>query len=254
MLYNNIYFRTTKLFLVIIVLLKGSIGNAKQELQSENLFNGKDLEGWTILDPPANVSANDGCIVLKMTTHTSRHAFVRSNKKYKNFILELYFKRDKSLDSGILFRAVETPSTAFSSLYGYMVKIDPSPTRLWTGGLFLDYGNAHNWLKTLEDNEDAKNAENDQGAWNKLRVEAIGSVIKIWLNEVPSVHVKDDKYIKGYIAFKIHYLRSGDIDKEALTIAFKNITLITKNIKKHQKLIILPLTDTRLDTEKTYFR
>ena len=243
-----------KIKLIIVLFLKGFLCNSQTETVYESLFNGKNLEGWTIIGPPANVSVNEGNMVLKMTTHTSRHAFIRNNTKYENFILELDFKRDKSIDSGILFRALETEPSTYSSLFGYMVKIDPSPTRLWTGGLFVDYGNGYNWLQTLENNKEARNAENEDGIWNTLRIEAIDDIIKIWINGVPSVQVKDDKYKKGYIAFKIHYLNNADKEKEALSIAFKNINLITKNLKKYRKPMSLPLVDTRLDTEIKYFR
>jgi hypothetical protein len=250
----RVHLRINRTAIILMLVLNGLMVNAQQEKDWKSLFNGKNLEGWTVLDPPAKVTVQDGSMLLRMTTNTSRHAFIRSNNKYKDFILELEYKRDKSLDSGILFRAIETPPTAYSSLFGYMVKIDPSLTRMWTGGLFVDYGNGFNWLQTLEDNLDARKAEVGQGEWNKLRIEANGDIIKVWLNNVPCIHIKDDKYKKGYIAFKIHYLNSGDQEKQKLNIAFKNINIITKNISKYKKQMSLPLVDTRKDTEITYFR
>ncbi len=219
----------------------------------EYLHNGKDLSGWSVLDKPAKVMVRDSAIVLRMTPYTSRHAFVRTNKLYKNFIFEVDFRRDRTLDSGILFRSESAPDTAFSALFGYMIKVDPSLTRLWTGGVFLDYGNGINWLHSLEGDDRAREAEKDGGEWNRLRIEAIGEEIKIWLNGIPTVHMIDDKYQKGYIAFKIHYLRK-EVEKEELEIAYKNARIITRNPKRYSRPIDLPAKDTRSDVEITYFR
>ena len=108
--------------------------------------------------------------MLHMTPYTSRHSFVRTNRQFKDFIFEVEFRRDLNIDSGILFRAEDAPDTAFQDLFGYMVKIDPSQTRLWTGGVFIDYGNGLQWLYPLDQNERAKHAEKAKGEWNKIRI------------------------------------------------------------------------------------
>ena len=220
----------------------------------QQLFDGKTLNGWAVVDKPANVKIIDSSLVLKMTPYTSRHAFVRTTKKYKNFILEVEFKRDLILDSGVLFRSVDAPDTAFSALFGYMVKIDPQLTRRWTGGIFTDFGNGHQWLKTLEGDENARKAEKKGGEWNTLRIEAQGQNIKVWLNGVPTVNLLDDKYTEGgYIAFKIHFLQR-EIEKSNLAIAFRHPKIITKNLSKYAQNMPLPVTDTRGIVKIQYFR
>jgi hypothetical protein len=218
------------------------------------LFDGKTLNGWAVLDKPANVKIADSSMVLKMTPYTSRHAFVRTNKKYKNFIFEVEYKRDLTLDSGVLFRGIDAPDTAFSALFGYMVKIDPQPTRLWTGGIFIDFGNGYQWLKPLEGDDNARKAEKKGGEWNTLRIEAQGQNLKVWLNGVPTVNLLDDKYTEeGYIAFKIHYLQK-EVEKSNLAIAFRQPKIITKNLSKYAQNMPLPVTDTRGVWKIHYFR
>lgn len=219
----------------------------------EVIFNGKDFKGWTVIERPANVVVNDSSIVMHMTAHTSRHSFIRTNKKYKDFIFEVDFRRDRTMDSGVLFRAEPAPDSAFSALFGYMIKIDPSPTRLWTGGIFLDYGNGINWLHPLEGDNRARLAEKSDHEWNRLRIEAIGNHIKVWLNEVPTANLVDNKYIEGFIAFKIHFLMS-EVEKEKMEIAFKNVRIITKNAKKYSRPVDIPVKDTKNKTDITYFR
>lgn len=218
----------------------------------QSLFDGKSTKGWVIVDNPANIQIKENCMVLKMTPHTSRHAFVRTTKKYKNFIFEVEYKRDLNLDSGVLFRSCNAPDSAYSALFGYMVKIDPQQNRLWTGGLFTDFGNGYQWLKTLEDDDQARKAEKSAGEWNTLRIEAQGQIIKVWLNSIPTVHLVDDKYKKGYIAFKIHFLRK-EVSPD-ISIAFRNPKIITKNLNKYASEMTLPLTDTRGVENIKYFR
>lgn len=220
----------------------------------ESLFNGENFDGWTIIEQPIDVKIVDGSMQIHMTQHTARHSFIRTNKTYKNFIFEVDFKRNLNMDSGILFRSEATPDTAFSALFGYMVKVDPSSTRLWTGGVFLDYGNGITWLHSLEGVSRARHAEKEEGEWNHLRIEAIGEEIKIWLNNIPVVHMLDDKYKKGYIALKAHFLMDNDKSKETLEIAYKNMRIITKKVKKYTQKIELPLIDTRNKIEIIYFR
>lgn len=237
----------------LFLLLVSGVCRAQDMNAWTRLFDGKNLDGWRVIGKPARVQVIDSSLVLRMTAHTSRHAFVRSEKKYRNFILELEFKRDTLLDSGVLFRSTNAPDTAFSSLFGYMVKVDPRPARRWTGGLFVDYGNGHQWLQTLESNEAARAAEFHDGHWNHLRIEAIGQHLKVWLNGIPTVNALDNRYARGYIAFKIHYL-AHDKEQEKLSIAFRNIRIISHHVRKYALPISLPLKDTRGWTDITYFR
>jgi hypothetical protein len=220
----------------------------------QQLFDGKTLNSWAVVDKPANVKIADSSIVLHMTPYTSRHAFVRTNEKYKDFIFEVEYRRDLALDGGVLFRSINAPDTAFSALFGYMVKIDPQPNRKWTGGVFIDFGNGYQWLKTLEGDENARKAEKKGGEWNTLRIEAQGQNLRVWLNGVPTANLIDDKYTEGgYIAFKIHFLQK-DIEKANLEMAFRQPKIITKNLSKYAQNMPLPVTDTRGVWKIQYFR
>lgn len=235
----------------IIIIFLSTINLYTQEHTKWIPLLNNNLEGWTLVDPPAKIVLKDSILTLKMTAHTSRHAYFRTEKKYKNFIFEVEFRREGPIDSGVLFRAEKTSDSAYSGLYGYMVKIDPSFDRLWTGGLFTDFGNGHNWLQTLEDNDIGRYAEKPLGEWNKLRIEVINKHIKVWLNSIPTVNVIDDKYKNGYIAFKIHFLNMSNAEKEAFEIQFKNPKILLNNLKKYSNL---PILNTIEDTKIKYFR
>ncbi|MEZ4826079.1 MAG: DUF1080 domain-containing protein [Bacteroidia bacterium] len=219
----------------------------------ENLFDACDLSGWAVIERPAKVSVRDSSIVLNMTAFTSRHAFVRTEEKYSDFIFEVEYRRDSAMESGILFRSEDAPDTAFTALLGYMVKIDSSPAQLWTGGVVLDYGNGLNWLHSLEGDDRARHAEKAGGEWNHLRIEAIGEEIKVWVNGIPTAHLADDKFREGYIAFIIHYLKK-DETLELLEIAYRNPRVITVEPEKYSRPMDLSVRDTKGKLEVTYFR
>ena len=242
-----------KIFLSLLFFAYSLTSLSQKDIPWQSLFDGRSLQGWSVLGKPANVQIKDSCIMLHMTPYTSRHSFVRTNRQFKDFIFEVEFRRDLNIDSGILFRAEDAPDTAFQDLFGYMVKIDPSQTRLWTGGVFIDYGNGLQWLYPLDQNERAKHAEKAKGEWNKIRIEAIGQDMKVFLNNVPSVHLKDDKYKKGYIAFKIHYLMA-EKEKADLEIAYRNPRIVTKHLKKYALTGEVAIKDTRRISDIKYFR
>ncbi len=190
-----------------------------------SLFNGTDLDGWRIvaLADPAPAVVEGGAMVLRQRENTVEHTFVTSEKKYRNFILELDLKDDPSFNSGILLRCVDAPADAHVRLNGYQIKIDNSQ-RSWTGGVFDDFGAGWTWLFDLKDDAVAR-AAFKLGEWSHFRIECIDSSIKVWVNGIPTCHLIDEKYREGYIAFKIHSLgNKPDATKSAIRL--KNIRLI----------------------------
>jgi hypothetical protein len=190
---------------------------------------------------------------LHMTPHTLRHSFIRTNESYKDFILELEFRRDLKMDAGILFRAETAPDSAFSGLFGYQIKIDPRQNRNWTGGIMTDFGNGYQWLHTLENNSEGRKAEKIGGEWNKLKVEVIGQEISVYLNGIPTTHLIDDKYKEGYIAFKFHYLVKNE-DQAKLELAIRNMRILTDDLMNYKQFNPMPTVDTRGIVDIKYFR
>ncbi len=206
----------------------------------QSIFNGKDLTGWKTVGSKGKVIVNDGAIECRMTANTAVHTFATTKKKYRNFILEMDFKRDVPFNTGILFRAIEAPDTASVNLYGYQVKIDPNEKRKWTGGIFDDFGKTWAWIYDLSNDVRAQNA-NRSNEWNHIRVEMIDNHIKVWVNNIPTVNLINNKYKEaGYIAFKMHSLADKP-EQEALKSMFRNIKIITQNPEKYQQEILIPL-------------
>ena len=209
------------------------------------LFNGRDLTGWKIVgaNPKAYTAVENGEMIGHMVRGTREHTFFCTEEKFGDFILEVDSFQTGGFNTGILFRCIDTPAEASVRLHGYQVKIDPSPTRRWTGGIFDDYGKNWLWFHTLEDDERARTAYRFN-EWVRIRIEAIGRTLKVWVNGIPTTHLVHDKYTRGYIALKIHSLpATGDAAQEKNLIRFKNVRIITENPARFAQPIDLPVRE-----------
>ena len=212
--------------LVLILIISGLAG--AQHKDWENLFNGKDLSDWKLLNGNAKFTVQDGKIVGE-TVQNTPNSFLCTKKNYGDFILEFEAKIDQSMNSGVQIRSQSLKEYQNGRVHGYQVEIDPSQ-RAWSAGLY-DEGR-RGWLNNLERNENGRNAFKN-GKWNKFRVEAIGNSIRTWLNGVACADLVDDLTPDGFIALQVHGIGNKD-EKLGKKVMWRNIRIITKNLEKHR--------------------
>jgi hypothetical protein len=212
-----------------VLFLSPASGLSADESGWVNLFNGKDLDAWVQHGGKAKYRALDGQIVGSSVPGTA-NSFLCTKRNYSDFILELEFKVDPSLNSGVQIRSecFDEPKTvelngkqikiAAGRVHGYQVEIDPS-ARAWTGGIY-DEGR-RGWLQDLKENEAARKAFK-QGEWNKFRIECSGDSIKTWLNGVPAADLRDSVTPSGFIALQVHGVKDK---KEPLEVRFRNLRI-----------------------------
>jgi len=231
--------KTASLTLILTTLLSIAQHSLAQPQSAwKQIFNGRDLQGWTINGGEGKVRVQDKCIVLNMKANTKEHTFLRTNDQYQDFIFEVDCKRDTSFQYGILFRARPAADTAHVRLNGYQVKIDHT-SRHWTGGIYDDFGTSWNWLTTLQQDKRAQQAEKPVGEWNHWRFEVIGKMIKVWLNGIPTTNLINTKYDKGFIAFKIHFLGNNP-EREKASSWFRNARIIDIHPETYSTKIDIP--------------
>lgn len=230
------------LILTIVTCTTATVFAADPTPPWRELFNGRDLTGWKIVGPTPKASAvvENGELVGHMIRGTPEHTFFCTEESFGDFILEVDCYQTGGFNTGVLFRCIETPATAAVRLHGYQMKVDPSPTRQWTGGIFDDYGKNWLWLQTLTANDRGRTAYKFN-EWARFRIEAIGGVIKIWVNGIPTAHLLDGKYPRGPIAFKIHsFAAKGDAEQEKNLIRWKNVRILTTDLARYAQPIDLP--------------
>ncbi|MBT1701754.1 3-keto-disaccharide hydrolase [Chryseosolibacter indicus] len=192
--------------------------------QWTNLFNNKDLKGWKQLNGKALYEVKNGEII-GTTVFNEPNSFLVTEANYGDFILELEFKLDAEMNSGIQFRSESKAEYQNGRVHGYQMEVDPS-SRAWTGGIYDEA--RREWLYTMEYNPEGKKAYKKNG-WNKARIECIGNVIRTWINGIPTAHLVDDMTPKGFIALQVHSI--GKQEEAGQKIRWRNIRIQTQNLK-----------------------
>ncbi len=202
--------------LVLAILPRASLP-AAEEAAFRPLFDGKTLDGWIQRGGKAKYAVEDGTIVGTSVPNTS-NSFLCTEKTYGDFILELEFKVDPGLNSGVQIRSESRPDYKNGRVHGYQVEIDPS-NRAWSGGIYDE--SRRGWLNDLKNNEPARKAFK-QNEWNKFRIECRGDSIKTWINGVPAADLKDDMTPRGFIALQVHGVGKRT---EPLRVRWRNIRI-----------------------------
>ncbi len=117
-------------FLVLVFLAAAVTGFSQGRGTWTDLFNGKDLKGWKQLNGKATYEVKNGEII-GTTVYKEPNSFLVTEALYEDFILELEFKLDAEMNSGIQFRSESKPDYREGRVHGYQMEIDPSP-RAWT--------------------------------------------------------------------------------------------------------------------------
>ena len=211
------------LFLILISLI--SLSMSAQEAKWVELFNGKNLKGWTKINGTADYKVVDKTIVgiSKMGTPNT---FLITKKMYGDFILEFDFKVDDGLNSGVQFRSNSIKEFKNGTVHGYQFEIDPSQ-RAWTGGVYDEA--RRGWLYPMNYNPKGQTAfKNNE--WNTARIEAIGNSIRTWINGIQCSELLDDVTQTGFIGLQVHAI--GDKELEGKTVSWKNIRIMTENIDR----------------------
>ncbi len=191
---------------------------AASETDWTPLFDGEDLTGWTQLGGEASFEARDGVIVGTSTPNTP-NSFLTTDQRYADFILELEFRVDPQLNSGIQIRSNSLPDYNNGRVHGYQVEIDPS-NRAWSGGIY-DEGR-RGWLFNLQNRESAQQAFRQNG-WNHYRIEARGDHIRTWVNGVLAADLIDSMTAEGFIGLQVHSI--GDPELSGKTVEWRNIRI-----------------------------
>ena len=193
------------------------------------LFNGKDFTGFSQLNGKAPYRVEDGMLIGK-SVGGQPNSFMATELDYGDFILEFDVMCDNSLNSGVQFRSESRPDYNNGRVHGYQCEIDPSD-RAWSGGIYDEARKG--WLVTLVDNAPGRAAYKKED-WNNYRIEAFGDTIRIWLNGINTANLLDNTTTKGFIAFQVHSIGRDD-SKEGKEIKWKNIRIMTENVRANLK-------------------
>lgn len=193
--------RTINLLLILFL----ATGMAAQEKQ---LFNGKNLDGWTIYGTE-KWYVEDGLLVSE-SGPDAQYGYLATDEHYKDFELSLEFLQEADGNSGVFIRS----TIDGTKVSGWQVEVAPKGKH--TGGVYESYGRG--WLVKPETEKELVLKE---GQWNTLKIRMMGDQLTSWLNGVQMVSISDEAIGKGEgsIALQIH-------DGGGIRVKWRNIKLV----------------------------
>lgn len=192
------------LFLVPLVFMQLSCNSS---LKQTVLFNGKNLDGWTI-HGSEEWYVEDGELICE-SGPKAEYGYLSTDKFYDDFELTLEFKQEADGNSGVFFRS----TVEGTKISGWQVEV--APPGKFTGGIYESYGRG--WLIKPEPEKDKAL---QMGEWNTLKIRAVGPRITTWLNGEEMIRLEDEKIGagKGSIALQIH-------DGGGIKVRWRNIVV-----------------------------
>ena len=187
----------TAVFLLLIAVV-----NADKKTGFVSLFNGKDLTGWKTT---GNWLVQEGGVLAIEPREGEEgwqryDAYLLTEKKYTNFIVDLEFKHPPEGNSGVFLRIGDAADPVVSGIevqildsYGKEGKL----THHDNGGVIKTVG-------------PTKNMSKPAGEWNRMIVTCNGPNLKVNLNGEQIVDVdlstteSKDKPLSGYFGLQDH--------------------------------------------------
>ncbi|CAM3450837.1 DUF1080 domain-containing protein [Zobellia roscoffensis] len=190
-----------------ILVLVFTLFTALTYAQEKELFNGKNLDGWTVYGTE-KWYVEDGLLVCE-SGPDKQYGYLGTDKHYKNFELTVDFKQLADGNSGIFIRSTVEGTT----VSGWQVEV--APPGYDTGGIYESYG--RHWLVKPAPE---KGKALKMGEWNTMKIRVDGDNVTSWLNGTEMVTL-NDKIVgagEGSVILQIH-------DGGGIKVQWKNIKI-----------------------------
>ena len=200
-----------------------------------NLFNGENLEGWSIHSGHATYSVEDGTIVGQAVPN-SPNTFLCTDREFCDFILEFeVLLEDEELNSGVQFRSQIAPAERIfwfrndkgqyspttipaDRVYGYQVEISAGGG---SGGVYDEARRAMLPWWPESGSKESKAFKNQE--WNSYRIECRGDSIKTIINGTVISAFRDALTDCGIIGLQVHDVGS---DPNPYRVRWRNIRIL----------------------------
>lgn len=150
--------------LIAIVMLVAGVVSAADTQEMQPIFNGKDLSGWKAPEPNPWWKVVDGVLVGE-NDEKLKGSMLKTEKSYKDVIVETEVRFPDNIDSGIMLRK---PEIQIQIGVSRSLKKDMTCS-VYAHGKYP--GQAQGVDKLLKAND-----------WNTIRVQAQGDKYTVWLN------------------------------------------------------------------------
>ena len=168
----------------------------------ESIFDGKTLDGW-VVKGPQNWTAKDGILTGK-SDDKKKGSILWTAKEYTDFTIELEFRFEGSIDSGVFIRQ-ENDQIQIGDSGSLKRDMTASPYIGSAGSYPVEATGIAELLKV--------------GEWNKMKITAKGNVYSVDLNGRHVMDYTSETAKKsGPIGLQVH-------PNKEMTVEFKDITI-----------------------------
>jgi hypothetical protein len=193
-----------KIFLVALLIVTVQVAYAQKK---EQLFNGKDLTGWTVYGTEKWYVENG--LLVSESGPDKGYGYLGTVAEYDDYEVTLEFKQEANGNSGVFIRS----TVDGTKVSGWQVEVAPPGND--TGGIYESYGRG--WLIKPDPEKDKALKFGD---WNTLKIIVKGDRVISYLNGVEMVDFADAKIGagKGGLLLQIH-------DGGGIKVYWRNIVL-----------------------------
>ena len=183
------------------------------------LFNGKDLSGWTPKGGTCSFEVIDGNIVGTCVPKSNSTYLCTDRDDYKDFIFTCEMKWLVDGNSGVQFRSKIKPAKKKEDtdqtkvVYGPQVEMeDFAKGRFWSGAVYGQSCGGYFYPLWLKEHVKTRTAVKKDD-WNRVTISAKGNEVRTWINGVPMAYWIDEKneYPQGYFGLQIHKGSQGKL-------------------------------------------
>lgn len=171
------------------------------------LFNGTNLDGWTVYGTERWYVEN-GELICE-SGPDEQYGYLATNESYKNFDLSVEFRQEANGNSGLFFRS----TIEGTKISGWQAEVAPPGQH--SGGIYESYGRG--WLIQPDSTLDSALK---MGEWNTMRLRVVDDRVTTWLNGTEMIDLVDEKIGEGdgSIALQIH-------DGGGIKVRWRNLNL-----------------------------
>lgn len=182
---------------------------AREQMRCAPIFNGRDLTGWVAV-AGGEWAIEDGVLVGRngrdwTTDPEKTGSWLRTEREYADFRLELQYAINEKGNSGIFFRSATEKNPAFT---GYEMQIvdgyGAEPSKQGAAAIYDTVGPTENRVRPA-------------GRWNTVTIIARGKRILFEMNGKTVVDTELDRSARGFIGLQNHDDHS--------VVKFRNIRL-----------------------------
>ena len=194
---------------LLIGLGAGCCCSSGNKRQAKALFNGRDLAGWVVMYG-GEWAVENGVLVGRngkdwSTNPEKSGSWLRTERQYSDFILELDYAINDRGNSGIFIRSALEKNPAFTGHEMQIIADYGRPPTKGSAGSLYDVIAA------------TKNMSEPAGEWNHVRIATRGRHIEIFWNGEKTIDYETDRLTTGYIGLQNHDAKS--------VVKFRNIRI-----------------------------